>query len=76
MDENVDQSCSAVECTAAPAPRLTKIPEEEKILACFFFCIAVSIRIGQENLCLPYAGFFYQLLGTPPLWAGIFFVYS
>ena len=58
MDKNVDQ-CSAEECTAAH-PLLTKSPkEEERPLYVFFFCISASISMGQEILCLPYAGFLF-----------------
>ena len=57
MDKNVDQG-SAVECTAAH-PRLTKSPKEEEKSLYFFFCVgaSISISIGREIRCLPYAGF-------------------
>ena len=35
------------------------------LIADFFFGIGATIRIGQELLCLPYAGFF---LTGHPLW--------
>ena len=57
MDSNIDQ-CSAVEYTA-PQPRLTKSPKKEEKSWYFFFCIGVSISIGGEIRCLPYAGFFF-----------------
>ena len=49
MDNNVDK-CSAVKCTA-PHPL-------KKIFFNVSFCIGVSIRIGREIRCFPYAGFF------------------
>ena len=47
--------CCKVHSTPLP-PHLTKSSGED-----FFyvsFCIGVSIRIGREIRCLPYAGFF------------------
>ena len=61
MDKNVDKN-SAVECTSAQ-PRLTKSPEEEEKY--FSFCISVSISIGQEIRCVPYAGFFFNASRLP-----------
>ena len=63
MDKNVDQG-SAVECTAAH-PRLTKSPKEEEKSLYVFFCVGASISIGQEIWCLPYAGFFLEILYWP-----------
>ena len=45
--------CSAVEGTAAPNPL------KQKKSLYVSFCIGVSIRIGREIRCLPYAGFFF-----------------
>ena len=55
MDNNLDK-CSAVKCTA-PNPL-------KKIFFNVSFCIGVSIRIGREIRCLPYAGFFLSAVDT------------
>ena len=60
MDKNVDL-CSALEFITAH-PRLTKSPIEEERFLYVFFCIGASISIGREIRCLPYAGFFLNLI--------------
>ena len=38
-------------------------------------CIGPTIRIGREILCLPYAGFFYCMVGSEAMaiqWGGFF----
>mgnify|MGYP006892677704 CR=1 FL=1 len=51
--------CCKVHSTPLP-PRLTKSSGDD--LFYVSFCIGVSIRIGREIRCLPYAGFFLKFL--------------
>ena len=53
--------CCKVHSTPLP-PRLTKSSGDD--LFYVSFCIGVSIRIGREIRCLPYAGFFFLQVKT------------